>query len=55
MLAETKDSIANLTTAAGAETMVMDVSSILTMALLITGVVLNIIRIYEIRKGKKED
>ena len=55
MLAETKDSIAGFTTAAGAGTMVMDFSSILTMALLITGVVLNIIRIYEIRKGKKKE
>jgi|TARA_R110000796_G_scaffold14839_1_gene48107 hypothetical protein len=52
MLAETKDSIAGFTTVAGAGTMVMDFSSILTMALLITGVVLNIIRIYEIKKGK---
>lgn len=52
MLAETKDSIAGFTTVAGAGTMIMDFSSILSMALLITGVVLNIIRIYEIKKGK---
>jgi len=55
MLAETKDSIAGFTTVAGAGTMVMDFSSVLTITLLITGVILNIIRIYEIKKGKEED
>ena len=55
MLAETKDSIANLTTVAGAGGMVMDFSTILTMTLVLTGIILNIVRIYEIRKGKKED
>lgn len=53
MIAETKDSIANLTTITAAGSAMVDFNSILTMALIITGIVLNIIRIRAHRK--KED
>jgi hypothetical protein len=54
MLAQTKDSIANLTTVAGAGIATMNVSTVLTMTLVCTGIVLNLIRIYEIRKKRKD-
>ena len=54
MLTETKDSIANLTTITAAGSAIVDFNSILTMALIITGIVLNIIRI-KAHKKKKED
>ena len=52
---EIKDSIANGTTVAAAGAAMIDWSSILTMALIITGIVLNVARIIEIRRKKKED
>jgi len=50
---EIKDSIANVTTIAGAGAVMINWNEILTMALLITGVILNIQRI--MAKKKKED
>lgn len=51
-----KDSIANVTTITAAGAAMIDWDAILTMALLITGIVLNVARIIEIRtKKKKED
>ena len=55
MIHTTKDSVANLTTIAGTGAMVIGWNEILTMVLIGTGIVLNIIRIIEIRKKKKED
>lgn len=55
MLTETKDSIANLTTIAGSGAMMIGWNEIMTFLLVGTGIVLNIIRIVEIRKKKKED
>ena len=55
MIHTTKDSVANLTTIAGTGAMVIGWNEILTMVLIGTGIVLNIIRIVEIRKRKKED
>lgn len=50
---EIKDSIANVTTIAGAGAVMINWNEILTMALLITGIILNIQRIMS--KKKKED
>lgn len=52
---EIKDSIANGTTVAAAGAAMIDWSSILTMALIITGIILNVVRIVEIRKKSKKD
>lgn len=50
-----KDSVANVTTIAGAGAAMIDWSAMLTMALLVTGVVLNVLRIVEIRRRAKKD
>ena len=55
MCMEVKDSIANVTTIAGAGAVMVDWNSILTMALLTTGIILNIIRILEHKKKAKKD
>ena len=55
MIHTTKDSVANLTTIAGTGAMVIGWNEVLTMVLILTGIVLNVIRIVEIRKKKKED
>jgi len=52
---EAKDSIANITTIAAAGSAMVDWSSILTMVLLVTGIILNVVRIIEIRKKSKQD
>ena len=52
---EVKDSIANGTTVAAAGAAMIDWTSMLTMALIITGIILNVVRIIEIRRKKKED
>lgn len=53
---QTKDTIANLTTIAGPSSFVMGWSENLTIVLILTGIVLNIVRIIEIKKrnGKSE-
>jgi len=50
-----KDTAANVITIAGTGSVVMGVSEVLTIFLLITGIAFNIIRIYEIRRKKKEE
>lgn len=51
-----KDSIANGTTIAAAGAAIIDWDALLTMGLLATGMILNIVRIIEIRKeGKKKE
>lgn len=50
MITETKDSIANLTTITAAGSAMVEWNSILTMALIITGIILNIMRIRDKRK-----
>ena len=52
---EVKDSIANGTTVAAAGAAMIDWTSMLTMALIVTGIVLNVVRIIEIRRKRKED
>ena len=54
MIAETKDSIANLTTITAAGSAMIEWNSMLTMALIITGIVLNIMRIKAHRDKKKD-
>mgnify|MGYP003652054502 FL=1 len=50
-----KNNIANVVTIAGTGSVVMGVSEVLTIFLLITGIAFNVIRIYEIRRKKKEE
>ena len=50
---ETKDTIANATTAAGVLSYLMQFQGELTILLLITGLTLNLIRIYDRFKSKK--
>ena len=50
---EIKDSVANVTTIAGAGAAIVNWNEVLTMALLVTGVILNIQRIMS--NKKKED
>ena len=50
-----KNNIANVTTLMGTGSVVMGVSEVLTVFLLITGIAFNVIRIYEIKRRKKEE
>ena len=50
-----KDTVANAVTIGGTASMVIGVSEVLTVFLLITGIAFNVIRIYEIRRKKKEE
>jgi len=50
-----KNNITNVTTIVGTGSVVMGASEILTLALLVTGIAFNVIRIYEIRRKRKED
>lgn len=52
MITETKDSIANATTLAGSGAALMNFNEIMTLTLIITGIVLNVVRIYEIKRKK---
>ena len=54
MIAETKDSIANLTTITAAGSAMVEWNSILTMGLIITGIVLNVMRIRSHNKKKQD-
>lgn len=54
MIAETKDSIANVTTITGAGAVFMDWDAVLTIILITTGIVLNVLRIIEIRRKKRD-
>ena len=52
---EVKNNIANVTTLVGTGSVVMGASEILTLILLVTGIIFNVVRIYEIRRKKKEE
>ena len=54
MIAETKDSIANLATITAAGSAMVEWNSILTMGLIITGIVLNVMRIRSHNKKKQD-
>lgn len=47
---DTKDSIANLTTIAGSGAAIMGVNEWLTFLLILTGIVLNVVRIMAVKK-----
>ena len=51
---ETKDTVANAITVMGTGSVVMGWNEGLTFVLLITGIVFNIVRIYEIKKRKNK-
>jgi len=53
-MTETKDTAANLATIGGSGAVVMNWNEWLTLALIVTGIVLNIIRIYEIKRSRKK-
>ena len=55
MISETKDSIANLTTVTGVTSVLMDWQLPLTIILILSGIILNIVRIKASTKNKKED
>ncbi len=55
MITETKDTAANVITVAGTGSMVMGWNEGLTMALLVTGIIFNVVRIYEIRRRRKQE
>ena len=55
MTNELKDSIAVSSTIAGGGLAVMGLNEWLTLALLVTGIILNVVRIIEMRKAKKDD
>tara|TARA_R110000787_G_scaffold54466_1_gene126730 strand:+ start:47 stop:220 length:174 start_codon:yes stop_codon:yes gene_type:complete len=55
MTNDIKDAAATVTTIAGGGAAVMGINEILTFALLLTGIVLNIIRIRAMRSNKKKD
>jgi hypothetical protein len=50
-----KDAVANGTTVVAAGAAMIDWSSILTITLIVTGIVLNVARIIEIRSKKKNN
>jgi len=55
MITETKDSIANLTTIAATSAVMIDWQNILTLVLVVSGIVFNVVRIYEVRTKMKKD
>ena len=52
---ELKDSLANTTTLAGTGSAMMGLNEILTLGLIVTGIILNVVRILAIRRDKKKD
>ncbi len=51
---ELKNNVANVTTIVGTGSVVMGASEVLTLILLVTGIIFNVVRIYEIKKRKKD-
>lgn len=54
MVQEAKDTAANVITVMGTGSVVMGWNEALTLALLVTGIIFNVVRIIEIKKRKKE-
>ena len=50
-----KDNIANLTTVAGSGSVVLGLNEILTLVLISTGIIFNVIRIYQYKKKRREE
>ncbi len=55
MTNDVKDAAATVSTVVGGGAFVMGINEILTLALLVTGIILNIIRIRDMRKNKKKE
>lgn len=55
MISETKDSIANVATIVATGSAMVDWTSTLTLILVVTGIIFNVVRIIEIRTKRKED
>lgn len=53
-MTDSKDSIANLTTIAGSGAAMMGVNEWLTLLLIVTGIVLNIVRIMAVNKKSEK-
>ena len=53
MIQETKDTITNTVTIMGTGSVIMGASEWLTLILLVTGIVFNIVRIIEIKRKRK--
>lgn len=53
MITDAKDSIANATTLAGSGAVIMGWNEIFTFVLIVTGIILNVVRIYEIKRKRK--
>lgn len=51
---EIKDTAANIATIGGSGAVFMNWNEVLTLALIGTGIILNIIRIYEIKRSRKK-
>ena len=54
MIQETKDTVANVVTVGGTASAVMGWNEGLTLILLVTGIIFNVVRIYEIKRKKKD-
>tara|TARA_R110000803_G_scaffold49883_1_gene103707 strand:+ start:3447 stop:3614 length:168 start_codon:yes stop_codon:yes gene_type:complete len=50
-----KDTVTNATTLFGTGSVVMGWNQTLTLILLVTGIIFNIVRIYEIKRRKKKE
>jgi chromate transport protein ChrA len=54
MILTTKDTIANVATIAGAGSALAGWDTVLTIILIVTGIVFNVVRIYEIKRNRKK-
>ena len=54
-MSEAKDSIVNITTIVAGTAAVIDWTSALTVTLVITGIIFNVVRIIEVRMKMKKD
>jgi len=52
---DVKDSVANIATVVGPSGYVMGWNEVLTVVLILTGIVLNLVRIYEIKRRKDKE
>ena len=54
-MSDIKDTVANAATIGGGAGMVWGWNEVLTLVLIITGIIFNIVRIYEIRRSRKKN
>ena len=55
MIHDVKDNIANATTLAGSGAAIMGLNEALTLILILTGIVLNVVRIYSVKNRDTKD